>query len=66
MVSIMTLIYNMFYTKMVNYCATYFILVQTKIEMLNFYLQGEYLFDETNKVDALLKEIAVEYEIAIE
>lgn len=58
-------IYIMFYAKMVNYCATYFIFVQTKIQMLNIYLQGEYLFDETNKVDAFLKEIAVEYDIAI-
>lgn len=58
-------IYNMFYAKMVNYCAAYFIFVQTKIHILNIYLQGEYLFDETNKVEILLKEIAVEYDIAI-
>ena len=34
-------IYKMFYAKMVNYCATYYIFVQTKIHMLNNYLQVE-------------------------
>ena len=33
--------------------------------MLNIYLQGEFLFDETNKVEMFLKEIAVEFDIAI-
>ena len=51
---------------LINYCAAYFVFVQTKIRMLNVLMQDELQSTDDNKMLLLIKDIIRDHNVAIE
>lgn len=56
----------MFFVNLINYCASYFTFVQTKIRLLNDFLKADYVFDDIQKIKHDLKDIVKDHVDAIQ
>lgn len=59
-------VFNMFLFTLINYCAAYFTYIQTKIRMLNVFMQDDAHVEDDEKVLFLIKQIVKDHKTAIE